>query len=84
MYQFTSYVGDVESLIIESFPASMFLPSSDDTKIELFNNGDRMTIDLANKTMAFDGVDPTRVTSSRLNHKRHMWLSKGMIRPVEA
>lgn len=83
MYEFTERAGDLTELICNSFPQSMFLPSSDDDMVELFSNGDRMTISLSQRTMIFDGVSPTSMFSSRLNTKRHKWLVDGFIRATE-
>lgn len=83
MYEFTERAGDLTELICNSFPLSMFLPSSDEDMVELFSNGDRMTINLSKRTMVFDGVAPTSMFSSRLNTKRHKWFADGFIREKE-
>lgn len=79
MYRFTDRAGDLEALILESFDSRLILSGGTQDTITLFSNGDRMDIDLAARTMAFDGVRPTDPASSRLNWKRHKRFVDGVI-----
>lgn len=82
MYEFTERAGDLTDLILTSFDPGLLLPCSDPNKTALFQNGDRMEIDLTARTMDFDSPTPAKFTSSRLNFKRHKWLVEGLIRDI--
>ncbi len=80
MYEFTDRAGDLDELVLSTFDHKLILPGENNDEIRLFQNGDIMTINTAEKTMTFDGLDPTHVASSRLNFIRHKWFVNGVIR----
>lgn len=82
MYKFTERAGDLEELVLSTFDSSLLLPSADENIVELFQNGDRMTINLKERTMVFDGVRPTDLFSSKLNRKRHQWFAEWVIEEI--
>lgn len=82
MYKFTQRVADLETFLLEELGTKFLLPSSNPDHAVYFMNGDRMEIDLVNKTMAFNSPEPTNPVSSRLNWKRHQWFVKSFIQEI--
>ena len=74
---------DIHDLLRSNIPENLKLPGSQTDKIEYFSNGDRMTIDLANRELEYDSANPGSMASSRLSMKLHMWFSKGIISPIQ-
>lgn len=84
MYEFTDRVDNVTDLLLESFESSLFLPTDnkDPNTVVLFSNGDKMTVNIMDRTFIWEPIHPGAFATSKLSLRLHSWFSKGYIQKI--
>lgn len=72
-------VPNIEDFALEELGDKFIINKGTPDQVVFFHNGDEMTINLKDGTIIWDPIEPGKITSSRLSHKIHMWLGKGLI-----
>ena len=81
-YKFQDRAGDLETFLLENTKMELAIPSNNSNEIVLFQNGDRMTINLITRVMVWEPIIPGDMFHSHLSLRLHQWFGKGFINPI--
>lgn len=81
MYKFRE-TGGVEDFLLNSLGVDLIVPSSSETEIVFFQNGDKMTVNTETGELVWEPIQPGEAFTSKLSMRIHQWFSKGIIVPM--
>lgn len=82
MFKFRN-VQNLEDFLMKSCGKELTIPSASKNEVVLFQNGDKMTVNLETGELQWEPVIPGEAFTSRLSLRLHQWFGKGIIIPVE-